>query len=322
MIWSHRCRRLRSGFYVPFGARVRAHHEGGPSSWLVAGAGKRLVSLALRIIRGWPILSQTSPQRRTLYRAIVDFFPELGLADGRGQPRDCLGPWSELVERDRVRRSTTDLVIFGSADQPGSLEGATYAWGCLDEPRLVRHEAWRIFNSRIRDNRSAKLRRSVAGVPAMGWMFEEWGKPAPNRVMIKARTADNPHLPPGYIESLNLSDKLAQAISREFVVLSGVVFWTYDPRESVVDVEPDSSRPTRGALDFGGRRPAFLVIQDVEGLGEVIVEEVGVSDTLEQVHASQCAEFLQSYGLTIPTVFGPRRPREECSDRPELYRDL
>ena len=303
--------------YVPFGAQVQAHQAkedtvllaggwgSGKTSWLLAEALRNTVkSPGLDGI----LVSPTFPlQRRTLYRAIVDFFPGAKRwPTGGANARDCLGPlvrdWSS---RDRVLTLYNGSHwIFGSAEQPGSLEGSTYAWGCLDEPRLVRHEAWRIFNSRIRDNRSSKLRRSVAGVPAMGWMFEEWGKPAPNRVMIRARTADNPHLPPGYIESLNLSDKLAQAyLEGEFVVLSGVVFWTYDPRASVVDIEPDPSRPTWGALDFGGRRPAFLVIQDVEGLGEVIVEEVCVSDTLEQVHATQCSELLQSYGLTMLDCF-------------------
>jgi hypothetical protein len=67
----------------------------------------------------------------------------------------------------------------------------------------------------------------------------------------------------------------------------------------VVDILPEPGRPTFGALDFGGRRPAFMIIQDVEGIGEVVVEEVCVSDTLEQANANQCAELLQRYGLTM-----------------------
>ncbi len=300
--------------YEPFGAQIEAHEApedtvllaggwgSGKTSWLIAEA---LRNTVLNPGLAGVLVSPTFPlQRRTLYRAIVDFFPEATRwPTGSAKASDCLGPlvrdWSS---RDRVMTMWNGAEwVFGSAEVPASLEGATFAWGCLDEPRLVRHEAWRIFNSRIRDNRSAHLRRSVAGVPSMGWMFEEFGKPAPNRVMIRARTADNPYLPPGYIESLNLSDKLARAyLEGDFVVLSGVVYWTYEPSgASVVDVLPEPGRPTYGALDFGGRRPAFMVIQDVEGLGEVVVEEVCVSDTLEQVHANQCAELLKSYGLTM-----------------------
>ena len=300
--------------YQPFGAQVPAHEApedtvvlaggwgSGKTSWLIAEA---LRSTIANPGLAGVLVSPTFPlQRRTLYRAIVDFFPEATRwPSGSARATDCLGPlvrdWSA---RDRVLTLWNGAEwVFASADDPGSLEGATYAWGCLDEPRLVRHEAWRIFNSRIRENRSTQLRRSVAGVPSMGWLFQEFGKPAPNRGMIRARTADNPHLPAGYIESLNLSDKLARAyLEGDFVVLSGVVYWTYDPTgDSVVDVKPEPGRATYGALDFGGRRPAFMVIQDVPDLGEVVVEEVCVSDTLEQVHATQCAALLQSYGLTM-----------------------
>ena len=300
--------------YRPFGAQVVAHEAPEDTVVLAGGGGSGktswLIAEALRNTVNNPgltglLVSPTYPvQRRTLYRAIVELFPgATHWPSGSASASDCLGPlvraWSA---RDRVLTMWNGADwVFGSADDPGSLEGATYAWGCLDEPRLIRHDAWRIFNSRIRDSRSAHLRRSVAGVPSMGWLWEEFGKPGPNRTMVKARTADNPYLPPGYIESLNLSDTLAQAyLEGEFVVLSGVVYWTYSPAgASVVDVLPDPGRPTYGALDFGGRRPAFMVIQDVEGLGEVVVEEVCVSDTLEQVHANQCAELLQSYGLPM-----------------------
>ena len=131
----------------------------------------------------------------------------------------------------------------------------------------------------------------------MGWMFEEWGKPAPNRVMIKARTADNPHLPPGYIESLNLSDARLPISRSSSSLWCGLL----DLRSARVGCgcRPDSSRPTWGLSTSEGVRPCH---QDVEGL-EVIVEEVCVSDTLEQVHASQCAELLQSYGLTMLDCF-------------------
>jgi len=306
-------RKLEVG-YSPFGAQVTAHRAPEDTVFLAGGWGSGktwwLLAEALRnTIRnpGLPgvLVSPTFPlQRRTLYRAIIDLFPEATRwPSGAAGAGDCLGPMvREWSARDRVLTMWNGAEwCFASAENPGSLEGATFAWGCMDEPRLIRHEAWRIFNSRIRDTRSTKLRRSVAGVPSMGWLWEEFGKPLPNRLLVKARTADNPHLPPRYIESLNLSDKLARAyLEGDFVVLSGVVYWTYDPSgPSVVDVLPDPSLATYGALDFGGRRPAFMVIQDVPGLGEVIVEEVCVSDTLEQVHANQCAELLRSYGLTL-----------------------
>lgn len=303
--------RIRLG-YRPFGAQVRAHRS--PSDVVFFsggwGSGKTywLVAEALRNAARNPglpgaMVSPTFPlQRRTLFRTIVDLFPRATRwPEGRDTGPSALGPlvksWSA---RDRCLRLWNDAeIFFVSAEDPGSMEGANYAWACLDEPRLVTHEAFRILNARVRHPASAKHRVSVAGVPALGWLYEEFGKPGPNRHMIRASTAENPHLPPGYIERLNLSERLARAyLHGEFVVLEGAVYFTYD-LDSIVDVEPDPNRPTFGFLDFGGRRPYFGISQDVEGLGEVVVEEIVAADVLESRHARDCAELVKSLGLTM-----------------------
>lgn len=302
--------------YKPFGAQVAAHNAtedtvflaggwgSGKTWWLVAEA---IRNAALNPGRAGVIVSPTFPlQRRTIYRAIVDLFPEAKRwPAGRDDPTKCLGPlvrdWSA---QDRVLRLWNQSeIVFGSAELPGSLEGANYAWACLDEPRLVRHEAWRILNSRVRDPASVKLRRSIAGVPSMGWLYSEFGRPLPGRRMIRASTTDNPHLPESYVEHLNLSDRLARAyIHGEFVVLDGVVFWNYT-EANIVDIEPDPDRATFGFLDFGGRKPYFGIVQDVEGLGEVVVEEVVSANVLESSHAKACAEHLKGFGLTMLDCF-------------------
>jgi len=298
--------------YIPFGAQLDAHMAAedtvllaggwgsGKTWWLLAEA---LRSAAMNPGRAGVIVSPTYPlQRRTIYRAVVDMFPgATRWPAGRANARQCLGPlvkdWSA---QDRILRMWNDSeIVFASAEDPGSLEGATYAWACLDEPRLIRHDAWRILNSRVRDPSSVKLRRAIAGVPSMGWMYEEFGRPLPGRRTVRASTADNPHLPAGYAEHLNLSDRLARAyLHGEFVVLQGVVYWSYS-EQSLVDVEPDPSRPTYGFLDFGGRKPYFGVIQDVEGIGEVVVDEVVQSDVLEAAYARDITAHLSSLGLTM-----------------------
>lgn len=280
------------------------------------------------------IVSPTYPlQRRTIMRAIVDLFPgATHWPTGRDDARQALGPlvkdWSS---RDRVLRMWNDAeILFGSAEDPGSLEGASYAWGCLDEPRLIRHEAWRIFNSRIRDSRSKKLRRSVAGVPAYGWMWEEFGRDLPGRRVVRASTQDNPHLPAGYVQHLNLSDRLARAyLHGEFVVLDGVVFWNYGD-ESVLDVQVDPSRPSFGFMDFGGRKPYFGLIQEQPGpdgaLCEVVVEEVVSADILEAKHARDIAAWLRGMGVVMLDCYcdpaGRARSAQTGLSSLSTYRDI
>ena len=302
--------------YVPFGAQVEAHNAPEDTVFLAGGWGSGktwwLVAEALRgcvLNPGRPgtIVSPTFPlQRRTIYRALVDLLPgATRWPSGSDNATRCLGPmvrdWSS---RDRVLRLYNGSeIVFGSAEDPGSLEGTSFSWACLDEPRLVRHEAWRILNSRVRDPNSKKLRRAIAGVPSMGWLYDEFHRPMPGRCVIRASTEGNPHLPEGYVAHLNLSDRMARAfLHGEWVVLEGVVFWNYG-EESLVDVLPEPDRPTYGFLDFGGRKPYFGLIQDVDGLGEVVVEEVVSTDILESRHARDIAEHLRSLGVVMLDCF-------------------
>jgi len=298
--------------YVPFGAQIEAHMATEDTVLLAGGWGSGktwwLLAEALRNVAANPgrigaIVSPTYPlQRRTIYRSIIDLFPgATRWPSGNDDARACLGPLvADWSSRDRVLRMYNGAeIVFCSAEDPGSLEGATYAWACLDEPRLIRHDAWRILNSRVRDPHSKKLRRSIAGVPALGWMFEEFGRERPGRRVVRASTQDNPHLPPGYVDHLNLSGRLARAyLHGEFVVLEGVVYWAYGA-ESIVDVEVEPDRESFGFLDFGGRKPYFGLMQVVPDLGEVVVEEVVCTDILEARHARDIASFLRRLGVTM-----------------------
>tara|TARA_R110000824_G_scaffold131567_4_gene293692 strand:- start:147 stop:1064 length:918 start_codon:yes stop_codon:yes gene_type:complete len=143
----------------------------------------------------------------------------------------------------------------------------------------------------------------------MNWMYDELAKDLPGRAYVRASSRDNPHLPPDYVDSLNLSDRMARAyLEGEFVVLQGVVYYTYEPRlgESIVDMTPEPTAASWGALDFGGRRPYFALIQDrdVDGEeGEVILDEIVGADVLETVHAHKCVTMLKDHGIILNDVF-------------------
>lgn len=348
--------------YVPFGKQKIAHAAGENTVFMAGGWGsgktRWLLGEGVRNTARMPgvpglVVSPTfGLMRRTLMRTLVEMLPgATRWPSGSQKARDTLGPmvkdWS-AQEKVLTWWNGTEW-FFGSADNPGSLEGVNAGWLLGDEVRLWKHEAWRIANARVRHPDSVKHRRSLAGVPAMGWLWEEFGRGVEGRRIVRASSMDNPYLPDDYVQSLGLSDRMARAyVHGEFVTLEGVVFWTYDPRPaatggSLLDVTPDKERPSFGALDFGGRSPWFGLLQDIEVIddeqggvhlakpgeggrtAEVWVDEHVGSDTLEAVHARECAELCARQGITMSEIYvdpgGNQRNAQTGMRSIQVYRE-
>ena len=278
-----------------------------------------LVHMGLQLSKANPgipgiIASHTySAQRKIIMPTIVEWFPgATHWPQGRDEASKALGP---LVKSWRA----SDRILtmgdwcggvewhFGSADNPGSMEGANYAWALIDEPRLWTLEAYQIVVSRVRHPKASVRRVGVAGVPEMGWMYEHLRGNLPNVRRIKASTYDNPYLPEGYADQVSMTSRRRQAyIMGEFVHLEGSVFPGYDPAGgSVLDLQASQSVPTYGFLDFGFRRPYFGVLQDFPGIasdgteGECVVDEHPGNEVAEAKHAQECAEMMQRQGLVM-----------------------
>lgn len=308
----------------------------GKTRWLI----DRLIAHAVAN-PGRPLLvaSPTYPlQRRTIMPSIVEHLRSTGARSwpsGRDRARDALGPlvagWSASL---RVLTLCQGLgggeVHFGSAEIPGSLEGATWAGVFIDEPRLWAEEAWQVAVSRLRDPMAAVLRLYVAGVPEMGWMWGQLRGDIKGRARVPAPTASNPYLPSGYIETIraSLPERHARAyLDGEFVHLAGSVFGGYDPRGGSVVAEPDPSDVLAydGGLDFGHRRPHLVAVADC-GDRSVIVDEVPGRDVLEEAHANACADAMLARGIRLRDCYcdPAGKARNAQTGRPsiEVYRDV
>ncbi len=275
-------------------------------------------------------------QRRTLLKQLVKLLPGArrwprGPDGAPNRVKRHLGPLvREWRSDDKVltldvgdpkspaSRGGTDW-HFGSCERPTTLEGSEFAWGLLDEPRLVSEHGWEVFNSRIRDPRAKVLRKSVTGVPAMGWMDEQFNRGVPGRAYVRASSDDNPYLPPSYVTQLNLTGRRAQAFRHGFFVhLEGTVYDEYQPLKqgddvgSVIDIQPNPMWPTFLFIDFGRKRPYAGLMQQVPfgahpmvppSGADVVMDEVVAVDMREPIHAERTAAMCRRWGAQVLDVW-------------------
>lgn len=151
-------------------------------------------------------------------------------------------------------------VWLASGDNPDSIAGPTVAHAMMDEAGQQDHGIYKQLNARVSHPASRVRQTIVGGTPeGINWyadLFE--GKDADKRVMtdargrdrgpdgipmkrlIRARTRDNWHLPPGYVDA-NLSGytpiELLAYESGLFVPPTGRVYTRFDRRKHARDVD-------------------------------------------------------------------------------------
>jgi len=169
--------------------------------------------------------------------------------------------------------------------------GLNLAWVLADEIDTVAPSiASRAFPKILGRLRAGNIRQFGAASTPEGfrWMFNTFASEdalsRTDRKLIKMRTADNPHLPPDFIERLqaNYDPNLLRAyLDGEFINLTtGTVYDRFDRAKHVVTQLPDySEEPLRIGVDFNiGNMSAVIGIRSGKGL--LIIDEIsGAHDT-------------------------------------------
>lgn len=97
-------------------------------------------------------------------------------------------------------------IICRATETWNRIRGANLSFACVDEidtsPREVAQKASEMVLARLRGGPNPQL--AVASTPeGYRWMYSTFVEnPAEDKRLIKAKTTDNPHLPPGFVESL------------------------------------------------------------------------------------------------------------------------
>ncbi len=182
-------------------------------------------------------------------------------------------------------------ILCRSFENWSRIIGLNLAWVLADEIDTVTPSiANKAFPKILGRLRSGNVRQFGAASTPEGfrWMWNTFGsdeaKQRPDRQLIKMRTADNPHLPPDFIERLeaNYDPSLLRAyLDGEFVNLTtGQVYDRFDRAKHVTTTVPDITRePVRVGIDFNvGNMSAVIAVRLNNGL--LVIDEIaGAHDT-------------------------------------------
>ena len=182
-------------------------------------------------------------------------------------------------------------ILCRSFENWSRIIGLNLAWVLADEIDTVTPSiANKAFPKILGRLRSGNVRQFGAASTPEGfrWMWNTFGsddaRARPDRHLIKMRTADNPHLPPDFIERLeaNYDPSLLRAyLDGEFVNLTtGQVYDRFDRTKHVQPDLPHTDRePIRIGIDFNvGNMSAVIGVRIGNGL--LIIDEIsGAHDT-------------------------------------------
>ena len=186
-------------------------------------------------------------------------------------------------------------IMFRSMENPNRIVGYEHADADIDElDTLKRDDAAHVWRQVMARNRQKKNGFNTVGVTTtpegFKFVYEQWRKEAkPGYEIIQAPTRSNPHLPDGYIDSLQNAypEHLLQAyLEGRFVNLtSGTVYTSYNRHASASDEEIREGEPLYIGCDFNVTKQAATVYVQRDGgrTWHAVDELVNMYDTPEMV---------------------------------------
>lgn len=163
-------------------------------------------------------------------RAFDDFLEEFDI------PHDFrVSPQPEYILHHPTGTTT---LLCRATETFNRIRGQTLSAVLADEidtsPHDVAQKASEMMLARLRGGTKPQL--AVASTPeGFRWMYSTFiENPSPDRRLIKAKTTDNPHLPPGFVDSLYANyppQLIASYINGEFTNLANTTVYPYFQRD-------------------------------------------------------------------------------------------
>jgi len=153
------------------------------------------------------------------FRSFVSLAEQLGIA----APGDI-----KRSPPPSIRLKTGAEVLFRSGDEPDRLRGPNLSGVWLDEASLMPLDVFTVAIGRLREEgEQGWLSATFTPKGRQHWTFETFATGRPNTALYRARTTDNPFLPPGFHDTVRgqyTSTLAAQELEGEFLDAGGLLF--------------------------------------------------------------------------------------------------
>ncbi len=218
--------------------------------------------------------------RDILMRSMDDLLEKIGL------PYDFrVSPLPEYVLKFKEGEHT---ILLRTMETWNRIRGQNLCAVGFDEcdttNRRTAEQASRMALARLRSGNMQQF--YIATTPeGFGWAWDTFERnSAPDKRLIRARTADNPYLPEGFIDSLlaNYPERLIKAyLDGQFVNLNTGAVYDRFKRETHVTLPPSGieNEPLRIGLDFNVARMSAVIAIRITKQIHVIDEISGAHDT-------------------------------------------
>lgn len=186
-------------------------------------------------------------------------------------------------------------VQLASAEDPDSMKGANWAAAGMNEPGIMRAEAWEATISRVRVG-GALPQKVLAGTPeGFNWLYDVFvEKQKANHRVIRTKTSDNPVITTEYVESLYdaFDERLvAEKVLGHFVNVQGSsAYYNFQRQVHVRDLVVDPELPFFIAIDFN-INPFIALIGQQVGLETRFLDQI----VLEGARTREMAKALRAY---------------------------
>lgn len=261
---------------------------------------------------------------------VAYYLPTYGLIRDIAFPKfsqifNDIGMAFKLNRSDKEFVTPLGRIILRSMDNPSSIVGYEVGYSLIDETDILpANKMEEVFAMIIARNRlklpNGEINKTdVVGTPeGFKWAYKFFVKESSaDRVIIRAKTADNPFLPPNYIDTLRATyteQQLAAYLNGEFVNLtSGTVYRNYDRFLNGTDRTIQPKDVLHIGMDFNvTKMNAIVHVKDGEIISAVD-EIVNAYDTQELCELIKTKYFGHKV-IVYPDASGANRKTTGKSD--------